>query len=228
MSAFVVVLCVLCVRMRARCMCSQESLPRVVGIAFPSRRGDCPQPQTAPIVFALRGPPRVRVPRWGGGSHPNRGDPNGTKSSSASDCVYRRGGTFTAGRYGELYPGKAGGQWTCRPDILESTQHTAGRRLCDLVALCFVIWVAVLPHHGASTTSLWPWFGRAGYAGGLDSRFWRSAIRLFERRRGRLNSREMSGKFLFVLEGFLGFGLVDFPVDFLDLPCSECTRAALA
>ena len=118
-------------------MCLRESPPRVVRMAFPSWRGDCAHPQTAPMCSPT-GMPRVRLPRWGG-THPKRGDPTGTKSSSASDCVDRRGGTLIAGRYGVLCPGKAGGPWTCRPDILESTQHTAGRRLAtgSLCALGF-------------------------------------------------------------------------------------------
>ena len=149
------VLCVLCEQTCARCMCLRECLPRAVGIAFPSRRGDCPQPQTAPTVFAPWGCRESGCPD-GGGTHPKRGDPTGTKSSSASDCVDRLGGTLTAGRYGEPYPGKAGGQWTCRPDILESTQHTADVSalrtfwvrpgwLCQRLGLVFLCADVVLP-----------------------------------------------------------------------------------
>ena len=73
----------------------------------------------SPHVFACGHAASPGAPM--GGTHPKRGDPTGTELSSASDCVDRRGGTLTAGRYGELCPDKAGGQWTCRPDILEST-----------------------------------------------------------------------------------------------------------
>ena len=47
---------------------------------------------------------------------------------------------------------------------------------------------------------------------------------LYERRRGRVNSREISGESLVVFEGFLGFGLVDFLVVFSVLPRPDGRR----
>ena len=113
------------VRMCARCMCvrSATAPPRVVRIVFPSRRRDCGLPKQ-PRQCSPYGDRRESGCSDRGGTHPKRGDPIGTGLSSASDCVDRRSGTLIAGRYGELCPGKAGGQWTCRLDIYSSQPNT--------------------------------------------------------------------------------------------------------
>ena len=63
------------------------------------------------------------------------------------------------------------------------------------------------------------------------SKQWRVSVPsrgLYERRRGRINSRGISGESLFVFEGILVFELVVFLFGFSVLPRPECQTAGLA